>query len=106
MNCLDAAILFNQRCPKGSAAEIVHKSGERLSVRTAGAAFVWGGLALVELEGAKGLFQVEHVRPVSDPSQASTDTDPAVFKQNQRSPNRSKAALPQESALVLVGTTR
>lgn len=32
-------------------------------MKTAGPAFVWAGLALVELEGGKGPYQVEHVRP-------------------------------------------
>ena len=78
MNCLDAALRFNQCCPKGSTVEIVLKSGERLSMKTAGAAFVWGGLALVELEGAKGPFQVEHVRAISEASKASANTDHAA----------------------------
>ena len=64
MNCLDAALRFNQCCPKGSAVQIVLRSGERLSTKTTGAAFVWGGLALVELEGRSSPYQVEHVRPV------------------------------------------
>lgn len=63
MNCLDAALRFNQHCPKGSAVEVVLSSGERLVSKTAGLAFVWAGLALVELEGAKGPYQVEHVTP-------------------------------------------
>jgi hypothetical protein len=78
MNCLDAALRFNQCCPKGSSVEIVLKSGERRSMKTAGAAFVWGGLALVELEGAKSPFQVAHVRPISEPSHASSNTGHAV----------------------------
>lgn len=32
--------------------------------KTAGPAFVWAGLALVELEGAMGPYEVEHVLPV------------------------------------------
>jgi hypothetical protein len=63
MNCLDAAFRFNQCCPKGSAVEVVLRSGARLTTKTNGAAFVWGGLALVELEGRSGPYQVEHVRP-------------------------------------------
>ncbi|WP_457097899.1 hypothetical protein [Lysobacter sp. P5_B9] len=74
MNCLDAALRFNQCCPKGSIVEIVLKSGEPLNMKTAGLAFVWGGLALVELEGAKSPFQVEHVRPINEPSPASLST--------------------------------
>lgn len=66
MNCLDAALRFNQLCPKGSDVEIVLKSGERLSTKTAGPAFVWSGLALVELQGRSGPFQVEFVRPSGD----------------------------------------
>jgi hypothetical protein len=69
MNCLDAAIRFNQRCPKGSAVEIALRSGGRLVTKTAGPAFVWAGLALVELEGAKGPYQVEHVRPHAETAQ-------------------------------------
>lgn len=64
MNCLDAAIRFNQSHPKGSTVEVVLGSGERLRTKTAGAAFVWSGLALVELQGCPGLFQVEHVQPM------------------------------------------
>lgn len=65
MNCLDAALHFNQRCPRGSAVEVVLKSGARLRTKTTGPAFVWGGLALVELQGAGGPYQVEHVRPAA-----------------------------------------
>jgi hypothetical protein len=70
MNCLDAAHRFNQCCPKGSVVEVVLRSGERLSAKTTGAAFVWGGLALVELEGRSGPYQVEHVRPATSESPA------------------------------------
>lgn len=66
MNCLDAALRFNQCCPKGSAVEVQLKSGERLSANTAGPAFVWSGLALVELQGRPGPFQVELVRPTAE----------------------------------------
>jgi hypothetical protein len=66
MNCLDAALRFNQCCPKGSAVEVVLRSGERLCTKTTGAAFVWGGLALVELEGLSGPYQVEHVQPFAN----------------------------------------
>lgn len=71
MNYLDAAIRFNQHCPKGSAVEVILQSGERMRSKTAGPAFVWAGLALVELEGAKGPYEVEHVRPISAPAQQS-----------------------------------
>lgn len=63
MNCLDAALRFNQLCPKGSSVVVALKSGERLSAKTVGPAFVWGDLALVELQGRPGLFQVELVQP-------------------------------------------
>jgi hypothetical protein len=63
MNCLDAALQFNRCCPKGSAVQVVLRSGARLTTKTADAAFVWGGLALVELEGRSGPYQVEHVLP-------------------------------------------
>ena len=66
MDCLNAALQFNQLCPKGSTVEVVLKSGERLSAKTTGPAFVWGGLALVELQGRPGPFQVELVRPTSE----------------------------------------
>jgi len=65
MNCLDAASQFNQRCPKGSIVEIDLQRGERLSAKTAGPAFVWAGLALVELQGLPGPFQVEYLRLVN-----------------------------------------
>jgi len=63
MNCLDAAFRFNQQCPKGSTVEVALKAGKRLTARTAGPAFVWSGLALVELLGCSSPFQVELVRP-------------------------------------------
>ena len=72
MNCLDAALRFNQSCPKGSAVEVVLRSGERLSTRTTGSAFVWAGLALVELEGRSGPYQIEHVHPLVGDVPAST----------------------------------
>jgi len=65
MNCLEAAFRFNQICPKGSPVEVVLKSGERIPAKTVGPAFVWGGLALVELEDRPGPFQVEFVLPAS-----------------------------------------
>jgi hypothetical protein len=73
MNCLDAALRFNRCCPKGSAVEVVLRSGERLSTKTTGAAFVWGGLALVELEGRQGPYQVEHVRPIANDAPPSAE---------------------------------
>lgn len=73
MNCLDAAIRFNQICPKGSTVEVVLRSGERLSTKTAGVAFVWSGLALVELQDRPGPFQVEHVQPIGDSSRIVED---------------------------------
>ena len=66
MDCIHAALQFNQICPKGSTVEVVLKSGERLSAKTAGSAYVWGGLALVELQGRSGPFQVEIVRPIGE----------------------------------------
>jgi len=66
MDCIHAALQFNQLCPKGSTVEIVLKSGERLSAKTDGPAFVWGGLALVELQGRPGPFQVELVQPTGE----------------------------------------
>lgn len=63
MHCIRAALQFNQLCPKGSTVEVVLRSGER-STKTVGPAFVWGGLALVELQGRPGPFQVEFVRPI------------------------------------------
>jgi hypothetical protein len=82
MNCLDAAVRFNQCCPKGSAVEVVLRSGERLGTKTTGPAFVWGGLALVELEGRSGPYQVEHVRPVVQDSPAVIE---AVAEPSRRS---------------------
>lgn len=66
MDCLNAALRFNQLCPKGSTVEVALKSGERLRARTAGPAFVWGGLALVDLQGRPGPFQVELLRPTGE----------------------------------------
>jgi len=66
MDCINAALQFNQLCPKGSTAEVVLRSGARLSAKTVGPAFVWGGLALVELQGRPGAFQVELVRPTGE----------------------------------------
>jgi hypothetical protein len=65
MNCVDVASRFNQLCPKGTAVEVILKSGYRLTTRTAGPAYLWGGLALVELQGRPGPFQVEFVRPIA-----------------------------------------
>lgn len=70
MDCFNATLRFNQLCPRGSAVEVVLKSGKRLSARTAGPAFVWSGLALVELQGRSGPFQVELVQPTESASQA------------------------------------
>jgi len=70
MNCLEAAQRFNQHCPKGGAVEVALRSGEWMRTKTAGPAFVWAGLALVELEGTKGPYEVEHVRPLVTPASA------------------------------------
>jgi len=72
MDCIRAALQFNQLCPKGSTVQVVLKSGERLTAKTVGPAFVWGGLALVELQGRPGPFQVELVRPLGE-MQSSAD---------------------------------
>jgi hypothetical protein len=64
MNSVNAALRFNQLCPQGSIVEVELKLGRRLSAKTAGPAYVWGGLALVELQGNAAPFQVEFVRPV------------------------------------------
>lgn len=64
MNCLEAAQRFNARCPKGSAVEVTLRTGERKLMKTAGLAFVWANLALVELVGGTGPYQVEHLSPV------------------------------------------
>lgn len=64
MNCLEAAQQFNARCPKGSTVEVTLRSGERKRMKTAGLAFVWANLALVDLEGGSGPYQVEHLSPV------------------------------------------
>jgi hypothetical protein len=77
MNCLDAALRFNQCCPKGSPVEVVLRSGQRMPAKTAGPAFVWAGLALVELEGARGPYQVEHVVPVAGATPIAASVDPA-----------------------------
>ena len=69
MNCLEAALRFNQSCPKGSTVEVTLRSSEPLRTKTSGPAFVWAGLALVELEGAKGPYEVEHVRPIEEAPQ-------------------------------------
>ena len=66
MNCFDAARRFNQHCPTGSTVEVALKSGQRLSAKTKGPAFVWAGMALVELEGRTGPFQVEFVEPAQN----------------------------------------
>ena len=66
MDCIRAALQFNQHCPEGATVEVVLRSGERLSAKTVGPAFVWGGLALVELQGRPGPFQVELVRPIGE----------------------------------------
>jgi hypothetical protein len=72
MNCLDAVRHFNQHCLKGTAVQVTLRSGDRLITKTAGPAFVWAGLALVELEGATGPYQVEHVSPVVSESVRDT----------------------------------
>jgi hypothetical protein len=76
MNCLEAAQRFDRCCPKGAAVEVTLRAGERLVTKTAGPAFVWGGLALVELEGASGPYQVEHVRALAE--RALPNANPAA----------------------------
>lgn len=71
MNCLDAARRFNERCPKGSAVEVRLRTGDRKVIKTAGPAFVWANLALVDLEGGTGPYQVEHLSPVAQTESAA-----------------------------------
>jgi hypothetical protein len=86
MNYLDAALRFNQRCPKGSRVEVALRSGERMLAKTMGPAFVWAGLALVELEGAKGPYEVAHVRLVDEQPRLTETLD--VESTNEQSEGR------------------
>ena len=62
MNCLDAAQQFNKVCPKGTPVEIALRSGGTLRAKTTCAAYVWGNLALVEVDAHQGFYQVQYVR--------------------------------------------
>jgi hypothetical protein len=70
MNCLEAAQNFNARCPKGSAVAVTLRTGERKVMKTTGLAFIWANVALVELEGGSGPYQVEFLSPVDEHSRA------------------------------------
>lgn len=50
--------------PVGSAVEIRLTSGDTFATKTKTAAFLWGGLALVEVEGRAGCYTLDALRPV------------------------------------------
>lgn len=66
---LDAARAFNRRFPSGTAVAAVMRDGSMLSGKLRSPAFVWSGLALVEIEGLQSYWTVDVVRLCKMPSE-------------------------------------
>lgn len=60
---LDHAHAFNRTCPPGSLVVVAMRDGSTRTAKLRAPAFVWSGLALVELVGLPGYYTVQAVRP-------------------------------------------
>lgn len=60
---IDAARAFNRICPPGTVVEVALRDGTMRSGRLRTPAFVWSGLALVEVDGWPACYTVDVVRP-------------------------------------------
>lgn len=56
---IDAARAFNQRCPPGTPVHVPLRNGSVLTGKRKTPAFLWSGIALVELEGLPGYWTVD-----------------------------------------------
>ncbi len=55
---------WNRLHPIGSAVEIRLANGTTVATKTKTAAYIWAGLALVEVEGHAGCFTLDALRPL------------------------------------------
>lgn len=60
---LDTARAFNLTCRPGSLVVVAMRDGSSHTAKLRAPAFVWSGLALVELVGLPGYYTVQAVRP-------------------------------------------
>lgn len=56
---------WNRLHPIGSAVEIRLANGDTIATKTKTAAYLWGGLALVEVEDRAGCFTLDALRPLA-----------------------------------------
>ena len=56
---------WNRLHPIGSTVEIRLANGDTIATKTKTAAYLWGGLALVEVENRPGPFTLNALRPVT-----------------------------------------
>ena len=56
---------WNRLHPIGSAVEIRLANGSTVAAKTKTAAFLWGGLALVEVEGRAGCYTLDALKPAA-----------------------------------------
>lgn len=59
MRTLPDPYTWNRLHPVGSAVEIRLANGDTIATKTKTAAFLWGGLALVEIEGRAGCHTLD-----------------------------------------------
>lgn len=64
---IDAARAFNQKFPPGSEVGVRLRDGTVLTGKLKGAAFVWSGMALIEINGLDGYWTVQTVATGSRP---------------------------------------
>ena len=60
---IDAARAFNRACPPGTVIEVALRDGTTRTGTLRRPAFVWSGLALVEVDGWPGYYTVQAVEP-------------------------------------------
>lgn len=60
---IDAARAFNRLCPPGTYVEVAMRDGSMRSGMLRAPAFVWSGIALVEVEGLPSFWTVNAVAP-------------------------------------------
>ena len=60
---IEAARAFNRLCPAGTIVEVRLRDGGTRSGKLRSPAFVWSGMALVEVDGLPSYWTVDAVRP-------------------------------------------
>ncbi len=64
MHTLPDPYAWNRLYPVGSVVEIRLANGNTVATKTKTAAYLWGGLVLVEVEGRAGCYTLDALQPV------------------------------------------